>query len=521
MSNMSGCRGARNHPSTGREGAIIAMPATFLPAKARDRHDGSDLRHDPVPQQRAICGARAPLVAVIVLLITLAWAVAGPTPGRAGADHSAAVTFDATLPPPRPPTSIRWFPLSMTHIILDFVPPVTRANGVPIAVSEIFGYRVYWTGNAELFGYRSPIKYATKVSMPDITGNVYVTALDLAGNESDRSAVLTGVGPLPPPILYLKGRGDDFLVIGWNLQPYPPGVFFTLDLRFRDTWYESAASTDPAAGSITLTDLDSCSYLVARARVRHELADGLISADLEASTTGDVPAMPRSFRAIPTGQNQVQIRWHDPSDGTNWAGCLEQGLELQRQTGDGEFAVVGQVVANVVTFADATLQPGIAYGYRIKALGLNGNSPLTETSRATTATDTTVTVSVPARDAETSALQVAGIRVEKGDRITAAVTGTICLDQEEDCRGGSASAGPGGLSSALCNKLTECASNRALDPVPGFPHGALIGRIGSAGSIFLVGSAGVAAPGSGALQLGINDWQRLNNSGEHSVRVDF
>jgi hypothetical protein len=110
-------------------------------------------------------------------------------------------------------------------------------------------------------------------------------------------------------------------------------------------------------------------------------------------------------------------------------------------------------------------------------------------------------VSVPGNQAWTDT----GLDVREGDRILFAATGQIRLSANR-----THIAGPGGAGAIRSPNY----------PVPAVPAGALIGRIGD-GAPFLIGSGrtAIAMPGSGRLQLGINDDDVRDNSGTFQVRI--
>ena len=97
-----------------------------------------------------------------------------------------------------------------------------------------------------------------------------------------------------------------------------------------------------------------------------------------------------------------------------------------------------------------------------------------------------------------------GILVNTGDRVTFHATGRVGLVQGEP------QVGPEGKTGALSDKY----------PLPAMQNGALIGRVGT-GQPFPIGSqqTPIPMPGTGTLQLGINDDFFPDNSGAFEVSV--
>lgn len=80
------------------------------------------------------------------------------------------------------------------------------------------------------------------------------------------------------------------------------------------------------------------------------------------------PATPTGVTAQALSHKQVQVSWTDNSNN-------EEGFEVRRATSPtGTFSVVGLVEANVTQFVDAGLAPNTIYYYRVRSVGVTGES---------------------------------------------------------------------------------------------------------------------------------------------------
>jgi len=120
--------------------------------------------------------------------------------------------------------------------------------------------------------------------------------------------------------------------------------------------------------TVTPTDLDATSGNVSVSEIKWE-----ILSDSQPTVTVSAPSQ---LNATPD-KTQVVLSWTDNS--TN-----ETGFVIERAEGNStNFTSVGTTLANVVTFSDNTAVAGIAYTYRIKAIGTNISSDYSNTSTAT------------------------------------------------------------------------------------------------------------------------------------------
>ncbi|MGC6487946.1 MAG: fibronectin type III domain-containing protein, partial [Planctomycetota bacterium] len=100
--------------------------------------------------------------------------------------------------------------------------------------------------------------------------------------------------------------------------------------------------------------------------------------NLEVTVPAPPPAAPTGLVATAGGATTVQLTWNDNS--TN-----ETGFVLERTTGVGSFAPVATLGANVTSFVDSGLLPGLVYTYRVAASSPAGMSSYSNAASAATA----------------------------------------------------------------------------------------------------------------------------------------
>ena len=90
--------------------------------------------------------------------------------------------------------------------------------------------------------------------------------------------------------------------------------------------------------------------------------------DDNTSTTEAIPVAPTNLTGTVQSTTQINLSWTDNS--TN-----ETGFKIERRTGIENYAIVGTVNADVLTFSDIGLTPSTAYIYRVYSYNTAGNSP--------------------------------------------------------------------------------------------------------------------------------------------------
>ena len=110
-------------------------------------------------------------------------------------------------------------------------------------------------------------------------------------------------------------------------------------------------------------------------------ADELAGLDfLYGVTVAQPPVAPIDLVAEVETARRIRLAWSDQSGDEN-------GFEIERRT-DGPWNLVGNAARNAESWIDATVQPGVEYGYRLRALNGAGTSPYTAEVRVTTPEET-------------------------------------------------------------------------------------------------------------------------------------
>jgi uncharacterized protein (TIGR02145 family) len=134
------------------------------------------------------------------------------------------------------------------------------------------------------------------------------------------------------------------------------------------------------------------------------------------SNTTVVPLPPTGLTGNVVSTTQINLTWTDNS--TN-----ETGFKIERKTGSANYAVVGTVNQDVLTFSDTGLTPSTTYTYRVYAFNAVGNS-LTYTNEVTLTTTAilalpTLTTTAASSITQTTATSGGNISSDGSSAITA------------------------------------------------------------------------------------------------------
>ncbi len=105
------------------------------------------------------------------------------------------------------------------------------------------------------------------------------------------------------------------------------------------------------------------------------------------SNTTVVPLPPTGLNGSVVSPTQINLSWTDNS--TN-----ETGFKIERRTGSANYAVVGTVNQDILSFSDSGLTPSTTYTYRVYAFNTVGNS-LTYTNEVTLTTTAILAIPGP------------------------------------------------------------------------------------------------------------------------------
>jgi hypothetical protein len=90
-----------------------------------------------------------------------------------------------------------------------------------------------------------------------------------------------------------------------------------------------------------------------------------------APSAAQVPSAPAQLTVTPQGTEALALSWQDTS-------ANETGFVVERAIGDGQFAHLASLAANVTTHVDANLTAGVNYTYRVAAANAQGASAYSE-----------------------------------------------------------------------------------------------------------------------------------------------
>ena len=144
------------------------------------------------------------------------------------------------------------------------------------------------------------------------------------------------------------------------------------------TWSELVANTSSTSHSVAGLSAGSTRYY----RVYASNSAGESSAsDVASATTWDVPSAPRSLRARPIGQTQIDLQWSAPAD---TGGVPIAGYQIEVSSDGSSWTVqVEDTLAR--SYSHVNLTSGSTWYYRVSARNQVGMGPTSTPVRATTA----------------------------------------------------------------------------------------------------------------------------------------
>ena len=133
------------------------------------------------------------------------------------------------------------------------------------------------------------------------------------------------------------------------------------------------------------------------------------------TNTTVVPIAPSNLTGIVASTTQINLSWTDNSNN-------ETGFKIERKTGTGVYAIVGNTAAEIIIYTDSGLTPNTTYTYRVYSYNAVGNS-LTYSNELTLTTTSiinlpTITSTAVSSITSTSASSGGNITSDGGANIT-------------------------------------------------------------------------------------------------------
>ncbi len=104
---------------------------------------------------------------------------------------------------------------------------------------------------------------------------------------------------------------------------------------------------------------------------------------IKSEKSAPAPVAPSTLAAKALNSSAVSLTWKDNANN-------EEGIKVERKTGNGAFSVIATLAANAASFADQNLDAGATYTYRVRAFGTTSYSNYSNESSATTSSSTAV-----------------------------------------------------------------------------------------------------------------------------------
>ncbi len=226
--------------------------------------------------------------------------------------------------------------------------------------------------------------------------------------------VSVAVPPISPDGLQYSttwngNRGS--LVLSWNDNSITETAFLIQRMSATEPWTDLATIPSPldqpnTHGVRTFTDNNIAPNTVYLYRVVAENTIGYGGAYMSKTayaespvlTMANPPAAPSGLAAAVAAGPRVNLTWTDNAAG-------ETGYVVERATGNGAYAVLATVGADVTTYSDTTVAVGSTYNYRVMTVSAQGASGYSNVATATL-------VPPPAAPSNLSAALQAGPQVQ-------------------------------------------------------------------------------------------------------------
>jgi chitodextrinase len=303
----------------------------------------------------------------------------------------------ADTTPPSVPTGVGATVASCSQINIGWQASTDNAGG-----SGLLKYNIYRTGaSAATFTVNAPTITFNDTSVAQSSSYSYqVTAVDNAGNESAKSAVVGGTTPActvadttPPSVptgLSLAGVTCTWMNVNFAASTDNPGGSGVKNYDvYRGGTYVGTTTASPYADH-TVSGSTQYSYQVlARDNAGNTSAlSAVATAYTPACVDSTPPSVPTGLSATPASCSQINVAWNTSTDNSGGSGI--QNYSLYRN---------GSLLTTTAatSFADTNLAPSTNYSYAVLARDNSGNTSAQSAAigATTTACADTTPPSVP------------------------------------------------------------------------------------------------------------------------------
>ena len=238
-------------------------------------------------------------------------------------------------------------------------------------------YRVYYGTQIDSPDYMETLTETSFKSTRLTNGKTYffrVAAVNTMG-QGPYSEVLnaTPYGKPSIPIDFTLESGDRYIRLDWN-RPMDDGGYEDLGYNIYRGITESTIEFYKYTEETNLSDTgltNGVTYFYAITAV-NPLREGM-STDIRYTTPYGLPSEPISFKLEP-GDGHIILKWAPPEDN---GGDPELSYRVYRGLSSGDFKLIDTTTD--IFFNDTGLTNGIKYLYRISAVNILGEGPITDT----------------------------------------------------------------------------------------------------------------------------------------------
>jgi hypothetical protein len=181
--------------------------------------------------------------------------------------------------------------------------------------------------------------------------------------------------PNAPSNLTANATGTTAIAIAWNDNSNDEDGF-KIERKVNGGSFSEINAAGANSNSYNDTGLSAGATYVYRIRAYKAAANSGYSN--EATATTPLPMAPSNLTANATGASTVSVAWVDNSSD-------EDGFKIERTLNGGSFSEITRVGANINSYSDTGLSPGMTYVYRVRSFKAAANSNYSNEASATTA----------------------------------------------------------------------------------------------------------------------------------------